>query len=571
MLTVTDLGKEYGDQVLFSEFSHQFHAGQRYGIVGANGSGKSTILRLITGEESPSSGDVNLPKAVRVGVLEQDHFQFDDVPILHVVMMGHTELWSAMAEKEKLLSGPEDDFDVDRYSDLEDRILRLNGYAFEARAAEILEGMQIPTAIHHQPLSTLSGGFKLRVLLARTLASEPDLLLLDEPNNHLDIVSLRWLESFLKQFAGCCLVVSHDHAFLDNVCTHILDVDFQQVTAYPGNYSAFVTLEQAHREHRERQNEKREKEIADHKAFIARFKAKATKARQANSRQKRMSKIVIERLPQSSRRHPSFRFPQRRPSGRQVVEAVGVAKAYGDKQVLLDVDLVVERGDRLAIIGPNGIGKSTLLKCLVGAIEPDDGLIEWGYETHIGYFAQDHHELLADPNDTVASWLWKQLPTAGIGEIYARLATVLFSKDETEKRVENLSGGEAARLVLAGIAAKEPNILILDEPTNHLDLEGIEALAASLAKVESTVLLVSHDRWFVQQVATRILEIRLVEEDGTTRAELFDFRGTYEQFVEHTTTDHLDRDAVVEEDRRAKRDQKQERKGRKKKKRGGRT
>jgi ATPase subunit of ABC transporter with duplicated ATPase domains len=545
MLTVTDLAKQYGGQVLFTDVNLQFHAGHRYGIVGANGSGKSTFLRILTGEESASAGEVVIPKRARVGVLEQDHFAYDDVPILHVVMMGHAEVWRAMAEKEAMLSGPEEDFDVDRYGDLEETILRLDGYALEAKAAEILEGMQIPTASHYEPLSTLSGGFKLRVLLARTLASNPDVLLLDEPNNHLDIVSLAWLESFLNGFAGCAMIVSHDHRFLDNVCTHIVDVDYQEITQYTGNYSAFRALKATEREQRERANDKREKEIADHKAFIARFKAKATKARQANSRQKRMEKIVIEKLVPSSRRHPRFVFPQQRPSGRQVVEAIGLAKAYGDKVVLDGVDLVINRGQKLAIIGPNGIGKSTLLKCLMGEVDPDDGLVTWGHETHTGYFAQDHHEVLKDGEDTVSNWLWGQVPTEDVGQVYARLAAVLFSRDEADKRLTNLSGGEAARLALCGISAVGPNVILLDEPTNHLDLEGIEALAKALKQTESTVIFVSHDRWFVNEVADRILEIR---PEGVES-----YMGTYDEYVARGEADHLDRQAVLEASRRKQR------------------
>ena len=335
-----------------------------------------------------------------------------------------------------------------------------------------------------------------------------------------------------------------------------MDVDYQEVTLYTGNYTSFTAQKALQREQRERANDKREKEIADHKAFISRFKAKATKARQANSRQKRMEKIVIEELVQSSRRHPRFRFPQARPSGKQVVEAIGICKTYGDKIVLDGVDLTVDRGDRVAIIGPNGIGKSTLLKCLLDVVNPDDGLVEWGYETHLGYFAQDHHEMLKDGEDTVSNWLWSQVPGEDIGQVYARLAAVLFSRDEADKRLANLSGGEAARLGLCGIAAKQPNVILLDEPTNHLDLEGIEALAKALQQTESTVIFVSHDRWFVNEVATRILEIR---PDGVE-----DYKGSYDEFVAWSQqTDHLDRDAVVEEAKKTRTQQKKDRKAKK--------
>lgn len=538
MLTVTDLSMQFGGQSLFHDASLQFHAGNRYGVVGANGSGKSTFLRILTGEVTPSSGEVSIPKRVRVGVLEQDHFQFEEVPILHVVMMGHEEVWQAMAQKEAMLAGREQDFDVDLFGKLEDTIMRLNGYALEAKAAEILEGMQIPAAQHHEPLSVLSGGYKLRVLLAKVLASSPDLLLLDEPDNHLDIVSLRWLEKFLEGFAGCAVVVSHDHRFLDNVCTHIVDVDYERVTEYRGNYTRFVAQKAEERARREKEIDKQEKEISEHKAFVARFKAKATKARQANSRQKQLEKIEIVPLARSSRRSPRFRFPQRRPSGRVVVEAVGLTKAYEDKQVLYDVNLQVMRGDRVAILGPNGIGKSTLLKILMGEVQADDGLVEWGYETHKGYFSQDHKDVVTEDGETLKSWLWKRVPDENLGAVYGRLAGVLFESDEADKRLENLSGGEAARLLLAGIAAREPNVLVLDEPTNHLDLEGIEALAKALTETESTVIFVSHDRWFVRQVATRIIEIK---PDSVE-----DFKGGFAEYLAFCQTDHLDRDEALE-------------------------
>ncbi len=544
MVTITNLGMGYGGQMLFADACEQFHPGNRYGIVGANGAGKSTLLRLITREEFPTEGDVIIPKKVRIGSLEQDHFQYEDIAIRDVVMMGNKEVWDAMVEKDAMLEGPEDAFDVDRYGDLEDTILRLDGYSLESTAADILEGMQIPTERHLDPLSSLSGGFKLRVLLARVLAGQPDLLLLDEPNNHLDIVSLRWLEKFLVEFKGCAIVVSHDHRFLDNICTHIVDVDYQRVTIYKGNYQAFLDGKAEIRDRLEREIDKRQKEIAEHKAFIQRFKAKASKARQANSRQKRMEKISIEELPTSSRQHPNFKFPQQRASGRTVLTAKDIGKSYEDKKVLENVGLTVNRGDRVAILGPNGIGKSTLLKVLMEKVQPDEGEFEWGYETHIGYFAQDHHDVMSGEH-TVTSWLWDKAPGDPQGAIYGRLAQVLFSRDDADKRIDTLSGGEAARLALAGIAAKEPNVLVLDEPTNHLDLEGIESLAGSLKTFEGTLVFVSHDRWFVGQVANRIIEI--------TPEGMNDFKGTFAEYLRYCGTDHLDVAAVMEASKEVKR------------------
>ena len=362
MIAVSNLGKNFGPQILFAGVSLQFNPGNRYGIIGANGSGKSTFLKILTGEEQPSEGTISLPKRARLGVLRQDHFSHEDQKILEVAMMGRQEVWEAMVAKEELLERAEESFDGDRYADLEDIILRHDGYTLEARAGEILEGLGIPTAQHRMPLSTLSGGFKLRVLLAQVLASEPDVLLLDEPTNHLDILSIRWLEKFLSDFKGSALLISHDHRFLDNVCTHIVDVDYESLTLYPGNYSKFIKAKEENRDRKELEIQRQEKKIADMQAFVDRFKAKATKARQAQSKLKQIERIDVERLPQTSRCYPKFKIQQRRPSGKRAVTIEGISKAYGDNQVLEAVSLEVDRGDRLAVIGPNGIGKSTLLK-----------------------------------------------------------------------------------------------------------------------------------------------------------------------------------------------------------------
>ncbi len=537
MIAVTDLGKSYGQQTLFEGVSLQFNPGNKYGLVGANGSGKSTFLKILTGEELQSEGDINMPKRLKLGVLKQDHYRYEHMPILEVAMMGNHEVWEAMVEKERLLENAAEEFDADRYAEVEDLILRHDGYTLEARAGEVLEGLGIPTEIHRNPLSTLSGGFKLRVLLAQVLAADPDALLLDEPTNHLDILSIRWLEKFLEDYKGLALVISHDHRFLDNICTHIVDVDYETILIYPGNYTAFIEAKAGNRDRKEAEIEKREAEIARHKDFIDRFKAKATKARQAQSKVKMIEKIVIERLPQSSRRYPTFKFKQVRPSGRQVLEMEGISKTYGDKQVLKDVSLRVERGDRIAIIGPNGIGKSTLLKIAVGEVEADAGKTEWGYETHPGYFSQDHNEVPKGSKQSVEAWLWEFVPGEVIGFVRGNLGMVLFSGDDVKKPVGSLSGGEAARLVFCKLSVTKPNVLILDEPTNHLDLEAIEALVEGLLEYDGTLIFVSHDRWFVSKLANRILEI--------SPKGIQDFRGTYEEYLERLGDDHLDAEAVL--------------------------
>ena len=551
MITVTDISMAFGGQMLFEQVNLQLNAGNCYGIVGANGSGKSTLLRILNDLETPSTGSVVRQKSARIGVLEQNHFAYEETPIIEVVMAGNAELWSAIQEKDALLERAHEHFDEDRYVVLEDVITRFDGYQLESKAASILEGLNIPTERHREPLKTLSGGYKLRVLLGKALASDPDILFLDEPNNHLDILSIAWLEGFLRDFKGLAVVVSHDARFLDGCCSHIIDVDYQRAMLYRGNYTKFLTAKVEERERRELEIRRRQKEIDDLDAFVTRFKAKATKARQANSRAKQMEKMVIEPLPQSSRRHPNFVFKQRRASGREVLVVDEVCKAYGDDVVLMDVSFKVERGDRLAIIGPNGIGKSTLLKIIMERTAADMGAAAWGYEADPGYFPQDHHEVLCDPKADITSFLWDALPGEGLGAIYARLAAVLFDKEDMGKKVDVLSGGEAARLLLARLGAELPTVLVLDEPTNHLDLEGIQALAEGLQKYEGTILFVSHDRSFVEQVATRIVEIT---PDG-----IEDFPGTYAEYLgRNAGEDHLDLESVAEREREKRRERKRQ-------------
>jgi ATPase subunit of ABC transporter with duplicated ATPase domains len=472
-------------------------------------------------------------------VLRQDQFAYDHQDILHVALQGNQELWAAMAERDALLARASEAFDADRFAALEDVVHRHDGYTAEARAAEILEGLGIPASRHHDPLSTLSGGFRLRVLLAQVLAGNPDGVLLDEPSNHLDILSIRWLEKFLRDFLGVVLVISHDHRFLDNVATTILDVDYETVTAYPGNYTAFLEAKRAERERRVAENTAREREIAHHQKFVERFKAKASKARQAQSKLRMIEKKAegLEALPQSSRRYPTFRFEPRRPSGREVLSVKGVKKAFGNHEVLHGVDLTVFRGDRLAIMGPNGIGKSTLLKIVMGRLEADAGTVGWGYETAPGYFAQDHREEFAAGDGTAEEWVWRLCPEREFGYVRGAMGLMLFSGDDGKKSLSALSGGETTRLVFTRLGIERPNVLVLDEPTNHLDLESIEALVEGLKAYSGTLILVSHDRWFVGQLATRVLEIR---PDGIT-----DYPGTYDEYVHACGDDHLDVDRVV--------------------------
>ncbi len=546
MITLSNLGKRFADRTLFSEVSFQLNSGERYGLVGANGSGKTTLLNILTGDHEASEGSLSIPQRLKLGVLRQDHFLFEDQKILSVALMGNATLWDLMVKRNELLDNAEHHFDADKFAELEDEFQRLDGYSAEAHASSILEGLGLPTEIHHNPLSTLSGGFKLRVLLAQVLASTPDVLLLDEPTNHLDILSIRWLETFLRDFNGPAVIISHDHRFLDNVSTYILDVDYQTVTMYKGHYSAFISAKRLERDRREKEISNREKEISHHQQFVDRFKAKASKARQAGSKQRMIDKMAedIVELPKTSRRYPIFRFEKRRDSGRDVLRLAGIKKAYSENEVLHGVDLLVQRGDRLAIMGPNGIGKSTLLKIAVGNIVADNGEVEWGYETHPGYFAQDQEEDFHPPNATAEQWIRQHFPDQTIGAVRKRLGMVLFSGDDVEKPLSALSGGEAARLVFARLALSSPNVLILDEPTNHLDLESIESLVTGLKQYQGSLIFVSHDRWFVSQLATRIVEIK--------PNEVIDYHGSYEDYVHHCGDDHLDADRVILKARREK-------------------
>jgi len=535
MIDVVGLAKAYGGRTLFEDVSLKLVRGARYGLVGANGSGKTTFLTIVSGDEPPTSGSVTIAKTARVGVLRQDRFLSDSESILDVAMAGDVIVTEAQREQRSLMEA--DEPDAARIADLEDRIATYDGYTLEARASAILEGLGIPVRSHRSPLATLSGGFKLRVLLAQVLIGGPDVLLLDEPTNHLDILSIRWLEQFLGGYSGCALVISHDERFLDTVVTHILDVDYETITDYPGNYAAFVVEKAAVQERNEAEVSRAEATVAEKRAWVERFGAKATKARQAQSRLKQIEKIEVGERQVTSRRAPLFHISPERPSGKDVLTIDGVSKAYGDKKVLEGVSLVVRRGERLAIIGPNGLGKSTLLKIATGNLEADRGKVAWGYETKVGYFPQDHAEVLTDPTATPLDVVWSVVPSEATTYVRGQLGRLLFSGDDVTKKVGSLSGGEAARLVFCKIAVGRPNVLVLDEPTNHLDLEAIHALVKALKDFDGTLLFVSHDRAFVQALATRILEVK---ESG-----FHDFPGTYEEYLGRQGSDHLDADAVV--------------------------
>jgi ATPase subunit of ABC transporter with duplicated ATPase domains len=535
MVAIQNLAKSFGARTLFSDVNLDLRKGARYGLVGANGSGKTTLLRIISGEDSASEGTITFPKQLKMGVLKQDQFLADDELVINAAMRGDQQVYEALAEQNRLANGGATT--AERIAELDELIRSQAGWTLEARSSEILAGLGIPAASHPLPLSTLSGGFKLRVLLAQVLVAQPDLMLLDEPTNHLDIVSIRWLEKFLSSYEGCAVVISHDRRFLDNISTHTLDVDYGTVTHYVGNYTQFEAQKVAVRERKETEIARQQKAIADKLAFVERFRYKATKARQAQSRVKQIEKIEVAELPRSSRRFPQFRFEPRRPSGVDVLKIDDLSKAYGDHQVLSGVSLSVRRQDRVGIIGPNGIGKSTLLKILVDRITADAGRVAWGHETHVGYFSQDHRDQIGTGKTTLLEWLWTFCSTQTEGWVRSQLGKVLFSGDDALASIETLSGGESARLLFCRLMVEQSNVLVLDEPTNHLDIEATEALCSALKQFEGTIVFVSHDRWFVSELATRMVEL--------TPLGYQDFPGTFEEYLAKCGDDHLDADRAM--------------------------
>ncbi len=533
MISLSGVGMRFGAQVLFEDVSWQLQPGGHYGLVGANGAGKSTLLRMMAGETAPENGIIARPNGLALGTLGQDHFQYDGDFPLQVVISGNPRLGAALEEKQRLLdsldssAGPDEASEASvaigsRLAELEAAIADAGGYDAEARAGALLEGLGLAAEKHNRPMDELSGGYRLRVLLARTLFAEPDLLLLDEPTNHLDIDSIRWLESYLRAFAGIFVVVSHDRHFLNAICSQIADLDYGEMQLYPGNYDAFLAAKELAVRQKDTEIARAEEKIAEMQKFIDRFKAKATKARQAQSRKKQVERMEMPEIKRSSRRHPAFVFSQNRPSGREVLAVESVTKRYGDHTVLDKVSFSLQRGEKLAVVGPNGIGKSTLLKIIAGQMEADAGAALPGYEAHIGYFAQDHRELLSG-KASVYEWLQSMAPGETVGTIRGILGKALFSGDDVEKSLPDLSGGESARLLLSGLMVKRDNLLVLDEPTNHLDLEGREALMDALRDYEGSLIFVSHDRHFVSSVGKRVL---VLSPQGVE-----DIHGNYEDYL----------------------------------------
>ena len=533
MITLDKLTKRFGPKILFENVSMRFDPGKRYSLVGANGAGKSTLLKVISGEQESDQGAVEIPKKLKVGVLKQDHFAYEHKRILDTVLMGNQALWGAMQEKERLLELEMTDEIGMQLAELEGIVGEEDGYTAESRAAALLEGLGIETERHMNEMSSLAGGYKLRVLIAQTLFGGSDVLLLDEPTNHLDLDSIRWLENYLvDEFTGTLLVVSHDRHFMNAIATHVADVDYQTVTVYTGDYDDFVEQKTTGRRQVEADAAQKKKKISELKDFVARFGASASRSSQAQSRVKEIEKLQDGiQTRRSSVVRPFIKFDIEKASGRDVLRVEGLKKAFGEKVIFDGLSFNIDRGDKLAVIGPSGIGKSTLLKLLVGEYAADAGTMIWGHETHVGYFAQDHHEAL-EAGFRAYEWLYRFDPSAQIEHVRGVLGKLLFSGDAGLKMTENLSGGEAARLVLAKLILLKNNVVVLDEPTNHLDVESIDALLQALIEFKGTVIVTSHDRHFVGKLATRILAL------SSKGPRLFN--GSYDDFLERHGAEHAE-------------------------------
>ena len=559
VIVLDKVTKRFGPKILFENVSMQFDPGKRYGLTGANGAGKSTLLKMLEGNEDTDTGSITIPGNLRLGVLRQNHFEYEHERILDTVIMGNKALWDAMQEKEKLLAGEVTDEIGIRLGELEGTIAEENGYMAESEAAELLVGLGIPADKHESKMNSLAGGYKLRVLIAQVLFGKPDVLLLDEPTNHLDLESIRWLEHFLTdEFKGTLVVVSHDRHFLNSVATHIADVDYQTVTVYTGNYADFVDAKYENNQRAAQQAATAKKKVAELQEFVQRFGSHASKSKQAQSRVKQIDKLKEEIEAKGPKRsslvRPFVRFEFEKPSGRDVVRMENISKTFVDdkgKEIVVykNASFNVNRGDKIAVTGPNGIGKSTLLKLLIGgfsgldadtkadALKPDTGEVRWGHEVSVGYFAQDTHEAL---NRTAAGmnafqWLYQWDKLKPQEEIRGTLGKLLFSGEAGLKEAKTMSGGECARLLLAKLVLLKHNVLILDEPTNHLDIESIEGLLEGLQLFKGTIVFVSHDRHVVSELATRIVELR--PKGPGQGAEIYDFGGTYEEFLEREGRD----------------------------------
>ncbi|HET20226.1 MAG TPA: ABC-F family ATPase [Chromatiales bacterium] len=524
MLSTANITMQFGPKPLFEDISVKFGDGNRYGLIGANGCGKSTFMKILGGDLEPSSGVVMLDPNERIGKLRQDQFAFEDYMVVDTVIMGHAELWEVKKERDRIYSLPEmSEEDGMKVAELEVAFAEMDGYTAESRAGELLLGLDIPIEQHYGLMSGVAPGWKLRVLLAQALFSDPDILLLDEPTNNLDINTIRWLEKVLNARNSTMIIISHDRHFLNSVCTHMADLDYGELRVYPGNYDEYMIAATQARERLQADNAKKKAQIAELQSFVSRFSANASKARQATSRARQIDKIKLEEIKPSSRQNPFIRFEQDKELYRMALEVEGLSKGYGDGPLFKGLNLMVEVGERIAVIGPNGIGKTTLLRTLVGDLAPDSGAVKWSENVTLGYFAQDHAEDFAE-NMTLFDWMtqWRR-PQDDEQMVRGTLGRLLFSQDDIKKSVKVVSGGEQGRLLFGKLMLQRPNVLVMDEPTNHLDMESIESLNTALENYPGTLIFVSHDREFVSSLATRIIEL--------TPNGIVNYSGSYDDYL----------------------------------------
>src|SRR5438309_2552115 len=537
MISVSNVTMRYGSKLLFEDVSVTFTTGRRYGLTGPNGAGKSTFVKVLTGAIDAQKGSVVRPK--KVGVLKHDQYEFDAYRVIDTVIMGNKALWAALEEREIIYAKPEmTDEDGSRLGELEGIVGDEDGYEAESNAAVLLQGLDIPDELHERKMSELQGGQKVRVLLAQALFGNPEALLLDEPTNYLDLDSIHWLEDFLNRYNGTVITISHDRHFLNNVCTHIADIDYETIITYNGGYDDMVLQKTSIRTRIESQNEQREKKIAQLNDFIARFSA-GTRSSQVQSRRKEVERLQVTELAKSNIQRPYLKFEQKRPSGKHILEVEHVSKSYGSTPVVRNFTASVTRGEKIALMGRNGAGKTTLVNALL-ANSPtvpdaelrktsgydgaflDSGKVIWGHEGSVGYFAQDHKSLI-QPGMTVFEWLHQWDLSASHEEVRGLLGQMLLAREDGNKMTDVLSGGEAARVIFCKLMLQKPNVLVLDEPTNHLDLESINALNIALQRYQGTVLLVTHDHDLIDEVATRIWHFE-------TDHRITDFKGSYEEY-----------------------------------------
>ena len=523
MITATDIAVSFGEIPLYENVSLRMVAGNVYGFIGANGCGKSTFIKALAGDIEPNTGSVALDPGARMGVLRQNQFGFEDQRVLDVVLQGHSEVWD-IQQKMDALYAKEDFSDADgaTLATLQERFDELDGYSQESNAAEVLTNLGVIPEAHDGTMADIDSATKVRVLLAQAIFSRPEVLLLDEPTNNLDIETIAWLEKFLADYEGCIAVVSHDRHFLNRVCTHICDVDFRTIRTFVGNWDVYAAAEQLARAQRSKETARVEKQLEKLKSFVERFKSNAARSRQATSRQKQIDQMSGQRIVPSSRVAPRIMLKQQRASGQDIVKAEEITFGYEANETLFkDFSLRVDRGDRLAVVGRNGIGKTTLLRLLLGELSPQKGIVEWGGTVAKGYFPQDNEDLFSGDH-TILEWIAQFTDDQDINAMRAMLGRMLFGGDEVKKKVGVLSGGEKVRCMLSMLMLQEANVLILDEPTNHLDLESIEALQEALAEFQGTVIFVSHDRAFVDAVSTRAL---VLTDTGIT-----DWKGNYSEY-----------------------------------------